>query len=361
MLFVGAGAITKMHLRVLGTWQDGETVEVLATDLKSEALDELRAARPAARTFDNIDDMLAEPVTDGDIVVVATPPVAHFEAAMKALASGRHVLCEKPLAMTTDEARQMNDAAKSAGRLLGCCSNRLMGRGLAAFRDRFDNGLIDKPYRVRWQARRQRRRSGIEYQPESRWFLKSAISGGGVLMDWGLYDITTMCNLFRPQRVEVVSSIVEQPKLGGEAMPDFEPDVEFHVIATLRFHRDDGSMFDVHYERASATHGEEAMHFEVEGVDGAARIDWLPRPEGARGYVHVWDDDGKRQSQEHYLVDEPADIMQRPLLEMRKAVAGEPAMIPLGDEAVFNFSVIRAIYDAAESGESVVVEREVTS
>ena len=71
--------------------------------------------------------MLSQPAREGDIVVVATPPDTHADLAVQALHSGRHVLCEKPLALTVAEARTMLEAARARNRRLGCCSARHQG------------------------------------------------------------------------------------------------------------------------------------------------------------------------------------------------------------------------------------------
>jgi predicted dehydrogenase len=65
-----------------------------------------------AETSTDIDAVLARP--DIDIVDVATPNVSHYDLSMRALKAGKHVLCEKPLAMTTQEAREMAAAARTA-------------------------------------------------------------------------------------------------------------------------------------------------------------------------------------------------------------------------------------------------------
>lgn len=68
--------------------------------------------------------MLSEPVDPDDFVVVAAPPFTHHEETIAALESGRHVLCEKPLAPTLDEAKAMLATAREHDRLLGSCSCR---------------------------------------------------------------------------------------------------------------------------------------------------------------------------------------------------------------------------------------------
>jgi predicted dehydrogenase len=68
------------------------------------------------RTFERLDEMLADPSID--LVDLCLPPHLHAEATLKALAAGKHVFCEKPLALTEAECVRMVDASKKAGKQL---------------------------------------------------------------------------------------------------------------------------------------------------------------------------------------------------------------------------------------------------
>jgi predicted dehydrogenase len=68
---------------------------------------------PAARAFATVDDLIASDTVDA--VIIATPNHVHREIALTAIRAGKHVLCEKPLALTTADAREMEQAADAAG------------------------------------------------------------------------------------------------------------------------------------------------------------------------------------------------------------------------------------------------------
>jgi predicted dehydrogenase len=79
------------------------------------------AALAAARRFgipdiEDIDKLLARP--DVDLVYIATPPFLHFPQALAALEAGKHVICEKPLAMTVEQAETLTEVAKKNDRVL---------------------------------------------------------------------------------------------------------------------------------------------------------------------------------------------------------------------------------------------------
>lgn len=160
--------------------------ELRVADPSSATLADFVALYPDATSFGTVDEMLAsETAAEDDVVIVATPPFAHRQPAIAALESGRHVLCEKPLAMSADEAEDMLRVAGSGGRLLGACSTRFRREALAS-------GALGAIYRVTLVNRWDRSISGIEFQTASTWFLDASRSGSGVLMDWGPYDISSL-------------------------------------------------------------------------------------------------------------------------------------------------------------------------
>ncbi len=85
-------------------------------DLREERLTPLHKQYPGLKTCTRPADMINEP--DVDAVVIATPVSSHFELAMTALQAGKHVLVEKPLASTSDQARRLIDAAAARNLVL---------------------------------------------------------------------------------------------------------------------------------------------------------------------------------------------------------------------------------------------------
>jgi predicted dehydrogenase len=91
-------------------------VEVAAlVDLNPDLASALQRHHPTARTATSLADALSEPI---DAVIVATNPSTHVELASEALAAGRHVLVEKPLALTSADCRALGEQARSAGLVL---------------------------------------------------------------------------------------------------------------------------------------------------------------------------------------------------------------------------------------------------
>ena len=114
--FIGTGHRAWAHIQVLKAIADFEVLAL--ADPTSEFLD--RAASlvgPGVRTYSNYEEMLdKERELDG--VIVVTPTFLHAAPTIAALSSGHHVLCEKPMALTVDEANQMIAASEKAGKVL---------------------------------------------------------------------------------------------------------------------------------------------------------------------------------------------------------------------------------------------------
>jgi predicted dehydrogenase len=351
---IGAGKIARAHASALQTLPDPEEIRLSVADPSPQALADFSKQHPQAHLFDNAQTMLAEPPQETDIVVVATPPFTHYELTCAALATNRHVLCEKPLAMDRVQARQMLAMAKNRNRLLGCCSVRFLHWPPAEEARRLLNEhALGDIYHVHFISREQRWRPGIEYQPGTYWFLDSAKSGGGTLMDRAPYEFTVLNNLFAPQRVEVLAAWMVNPTTALHLPPETIFDVEQQAGATLRYHLADGKTFILTYERASCSHSEEQSLIEIEGLKGTIYWHW-PMPRVNMKLTHNYDRDGLVESSSLSFLPPGPDAMKfgdKPLAYFYRRITGQPSSAVVNEQALFNFSCVRAIYDCARSGQ----------
>lgn len=108
---VGAGLIAGCHVRAYARIADVEVVAVADPHLaKAEQL----AADAGATAVYDLDDVLA---LEPDVISVCTPPGSHADLVVRALAAGRHVLCEKPVALTLADADRIQRAAEASDRV----------------------------------------------------------------------------------------------------------------------------------------------------------------------------------------------------------------------------------------------------
>ena len=356
---IGAGVIARHHAAAIAHLPDGERISLAVADPNPEAVATFVEQFGQARVFADAAAMLAEPPRDGDVVIVATPPFTHHDLAIAALRGGRHVLCEKPLAMTQREAREMLATARNAKRLLGCCGNRFLGLATNEETKRIvESGALGDLYHATFVNRRQRGRSGIEYQPATRWFLDSRQSGGGTLMDWSPYDLTTLNHILNPVRVDVLAAWLKTPETALDLPLGTVVDTEQHIGATLRYCRRDGQTINVTFERAACTHGPERVAVEIEGTRGAVTWDWLDWL-GAGRVIVTRDRDGQVVAETATLgLGTPLHPHHRPLVFFHRRVQGAEPLAVVDEQAVFNFSCLRAIYDCVRSGQPQLVSLE---
>jgi predicted dehydrogenase len=151
---------------------------------------------------------------DVDLVLVLTAMPAHGRLTRAALAAGKHVLVEKPVATTLDEAREvLADAERSPG-LLVCAPHILLSPTYRAMHERVQAGEIGPLLTAR-------ARYGWAGPDWASWFYEP---GGGALFDLGVYNVTSLCGFFGPARrvaamtgVAIPERVVEGERIAVEA------------------------------------------------------------------------------------------------------------------------------------------------
>jgi len=352
---VGTGAISGSHIQTIGRLPDGENMEIHVSDINPEALARTKEQYPKVQIYGDTGDMLAAPSQPDDIVIISTPPVSHCNLTIHALESGRHVLCEKPLAMDQKEARIMFQKARETGFLLGCCSVRFIGhRATEALKSWLKDGKLGQVYNVNWHTRGQGSREGIVVQPSSAWRADKSKGGGGVIMDWAPYDFTAINDVLKPVKVEVLHAWIAPPAKAAKVPEGTVLDVEYHAGAAMVYHCEDGSVVPISFERGHPAYGVKMELFEFQGTKGIAELDWLQG-----GLKRYFDRDGKVESEDTPcgLTEADPRMLQRPLCYFYDAVNGNASHAVLNERAVFNFDCLRAIYDCAETGKPQVIEQ----
>jgi len=198
---------------------------------------------------------------DLDVVSVATPTALHHEITVAALAAGKAVLCEKPLATDPARAREMVKAAEGAGRPTGCCFENRWNPEWLAITERVGAGLLGTPYFARVS------RSASYWRPErplqAAWMYDRA-QGGGYLAGMLVHDLDYLCTLLgRPTAVcaEVRSSIPVRRLPDGGTL-----EVTADDTSALLMRMESGALVVL----SVSTVGAHADHFRLElfGADG---------------------------------------------------------------------------------------------
>lgn len=180
---IGAGLQCRRRAPVLMDAKDDKLVAIAS--LHRAHADQMAAqfGCAAADTWQEIVDR-----KDIDAVVVCTPPHVHAEISIAAMESGKHVLCEKPLTRTLDEAAALVDTARKTGRILKCGFNHRHHPAVWEAKLRLDRGELGKPLFARC-------RYGICGRPgyEKEWRADPEQTAGGQFIEQGTHGI----DLFR--------------------------------------------------------------------------------------------------------------------------------------------------------------------
>jgi 1,5-anhydro-D-fructose reductase (1,5-anhydro-D-mannitol-forming) len=151
------------------------------------------AAYPGTRTWPSIEEAVAEPAVDA--VYIALPVAFHASAAIAALGAGKHVLCEKPMAMNFAEAERMVSEGRNSGRLFGVSYYRRLYPKLIRAKQLIVEGAIGRPLLAEANCHSWFEIAGRE------WLADPALSGGGPLYDIASHRIDAMNFLFgKPER-----------------------------------------------------------------------------------------------------------------------------------------------------------------
>jgi predicted dehydrogenase len=160
-----------------------------------------KAAPYKVRSWTSLDKAFSDPAIDA--VYVATPVFLHAPQSIQALRAGKHVLCEKPMAMNEAEAHSMVQAAEQAGRTLGVAYYRRSYPKVQRARELIAAGAIGKPVLAELTCHEWRDGEGGARS----WLLDPAQAGGGPLYDIGSHRIDVLNFLFgQPQRASGYSS-----------------------------------------------------------------------------------------------------------------------------------------------------------
>ncbi|HTX17320.1 MAG TPA: Gfo/Idh/MocA family oxidoreductase [Bacteroidota bacterium] len=166
---IGCGRIAQRHAEHISKMANLTAV----CDVKEERAKEL-SAKYGCRPYKSIGDLLSAG-QEIDVVSVCTPNAYHAEHSIAALGAGKHVLCEKPMALTTADCRKMIDASEKAKKLLFIVKQNRFNPPIVAMKKAIDDGKLGKIFSVQLNCFWNRT---DRYYEESDWKGKKALDGG---------------------------------------------------------------------------------------------------------------------------------------------------------------------------------------
>jgi len=204
---IGCGYISGVYLRNLLRFDH----------LRLAACADLDPARAQARAAEfglracSVEALLADP--EIHLVVNLTVPQAHAAVSLAALAAGKHVYSEKPLAVTRPAGAELLALAAERGLFVGCAPDTFLGAGLQTCRDLMDAGAIGQPV----GATAFMGIPGHEsWHPDPAFYYQP---GGGPLFDMGPYYLTALVHLLGPVRRVAGAARVTRPQRAITSQP----------------------------------------------------------------------------------------------------------------------------------------------
>jgi 1,5-anhydro-D-fructose reductase (1,5-anhydro-D-mannitol-forming) len=143
---------------------------------------------PGTKSWSTTEEAVADPAVDA--VYIALPVAFHAQAAIAALRAGKHVLCEKPMAIDFAQAQRMVAEARASGRLLGVSYYRRLYPKLIRARQLVKEGVIGRPLLAEANCH------GWLHVEGRNWLTDPALAGGGPLYDIASHRIDAMNFLF---------------------------------------------------------------------------------------------------------------------------------------------------------------------
>ena len=341
--FIGAGMIAHHSAKNVRRHPAGRVTAVYDTNPARAA--DLAAKQGVDRVCGSVEEMLADPEVDA--VYIAVPNKFHAGLVMSALAAGKHVLVEKPLAMNAAEGAAMLAAARESGRALLVGMNQRYIPAAQTIRAAVAAGEAGEIYHAKayWW-----RRAGIPKL--GTWFTHKALAGAGACNDIGVHALDVclfMTGNFEPVAVSGATYAKFGPRglgEGGWGQSDREHaafDVDDFATAFIRMRNGATVTLDAVW----ASHYPEEQKFGVElyGTEGGFSLDPLQ-------FRHAGGDS--------YLVEED---LQRPLALphcdrfhnlINHVLEGEELLVR-PEQALVVQKILDAINQSAETGREVVI------
>lgn len=194
---IGAGSISEVHFNA---YKNNPDVNMYAVcDLNEQRAKEKAELYGAEKVYTDYQEMLADPNLHA--VSVCTWNNTHAEISVAALQAGKHVLCEKPLSRTVEEALKVEEAVKSSGRIFQVGFVRRYSTNTNVLKKFIDQGDLGEIYYAKATCLRRLGNPGG-------WFADKERSGGGPLIDLGVHIIDISWYLMGKPKVKSISGNV---------------------------------------------------------------------------------------------------------------------------------------------------------
>lgn len=264
-----------------------------------------------------------------DAVYIALPNHMHREYTIRAASAGIHVLCEKPMAVTSEECIEMIRACENASVKLMIAYRLHFDKANLKAVDVIESGKIGIPKIFNSTFSMQVKEGNIRLNPED--------LGGGPIYDIGIYCINAARYLFQsePEEVFACSATVDQKQFDQ---------VDEMTSAVMRFPNNQLASFVCSFGAADTS------NYRVIGTQGDLRVE--PAYEYAEQLIHYLTADGKTSKKTFKKHDQFAPELEY----FSDCILSNETPEPGGDEGLIDIRIIEAIRESAETGRPLSLE-----
>ena len=324
---IGASTIARQFMiDAIRAGGDGEVSAVMSSSPQRAQAYARENGIPAA--FSSLDELLS---ADIDAVYISTTNELHLEQALAAARAKKHVLCEKPLALTSDDARKMVDACKAAGVVLGTNHHLRNAGAHRAMREAIASGRIGRPIAARVFH--------SVYLPENLqgWRITKPQAGGGVVLDITVHDADTLRFVLGDDPVEI-SAFTQSAGMAASGLED-------GAMCIWRFKS--GVIAQSHEGFATKFAG---TGFEVHGTEGSlvAKDVMTQKP---IGQVVLRTEKGEEE-----LSFDRDDLYVCSVRAFHAAIRGEGKPSATGEDGIWSLACAEAALQSARSGKAVAID-----
>lgn len=339
---IGVGGIAQTHMP---GWAASEHAEVVAgSDISEPFLQKWGSSFGVSRLTTNPEELINDPQID--IIDICTPNNYHAPLAIAALKAGKHVLCEKPLAPTPDDIRQMIAARDASGKLLMTAQHFRFSGSAKAMKAELQTGVLGEIYHARsWMLRRA-------IAPTRPGFILKQHASGGACIDIGVHILDlTLWFMENPKPVAVTG--VSRTELAhqkgafnnsGGLIPQ-EMDVEEFAAAFVRFENGATLILEVSW----------LLHHDTPGEDMQM---WLYGKQGGSHWpkCEIYQSNPVTRQQYNRTLQNRRDIHEahaQECIEFAQAVAeGAPSPVP-AEDSLQVLTILDGVYRSQELGSEV--------
>jgi predicted dehydrogenase len=275
--------------------------------------------------YENYDTIKNNP--EVDVIYIVLPNSMHAEYTIRGLQAGKHVLCEKPMALNPAECQSMIDAGRKANRKL-----------MIAYRCRYEPFNQELIRRVRSQElgalKVIQTDAGFDIGDPEQWRLKKSMAGGGSLMDIGIYALNACRYISGEEPTEVNAMEFTTP--GDPRFKEVEETINFQLRFPSGVLANATSSYGCAYR----------SHFRALTKNGYIELDPAMFYTGARLRVY-------RGGTLEEVFIEPRDHFAAEMEHMSQCVIEDKTPLTPGEEGLRDIKIITAIYEAARTGATV--------